>query len=154
MKRFIHPSLLAGLFFGLNLLAQPALGETTITTLKSPACSCCQHWIDAMRARGFEVTVRLSDGRERARLRERAGFPSTVASCHTSIVDGYLVEGHVPPEALAQLLHERPDIAGIAVPGMPRGAVGMGILPRGAKYDILAIDHQGRTHTVATVYGH
>ncbi len=118
-----------------------------ILVYKNPACGCCGKWIDHMREHGFVVEVRdVADLRE---IKATAGVPQELSSCHTAIVDGYAVEGHVPADVILRLLEERPPVAGLAVPGMPAGSPGMemeGVAPR--RYDIVAFDRAGR----ATVF--
>lgn len=91
---------------------------------KHPLCGCCGAWADIARERGYVVTVRETE--DLAPLKRQMGIPEEMESCHTALVDGYVVEGHVPFDVLARLLEERPDIKGIAVPGMPAGSPGMG----------------------------
>jgi hypothetical protein len=116
-----------------------------IMTFKTPTCGCCGAWVDRMREAGFEVQV--ADVDDLGAIKTKYGVPRGAASCHTSVVNGYLVEGHVPADAIERMLRERPDIHGIAVPGMPLGSPGMGA-GIAQPYDILAIDRVGR----ATVY--
>ncbi|MEM2092532.1 MAG: DUF411 domain-containing protein [Candidatus Bathyarchaeia archaeon] len=97
-----------------------------ITLYKAPTCSCCGEYEKYLRSRSVEVEVKIIDQQELLALKQRLGIPSKLFSCHTSIVDGYFVEGHVPLEAIYKLLAERPSIDGIALPGMPEGSPGMG----------------------------
>ena len=117
---------------------------TAILVYKNPSCGCCGKWIDHMREHGFEVEVRdVADLRE---IKATTGVPQELSSCHTAIVDGYVVEGHVPADVILRFLEERPEAAGLAVPGMPAGSPGMemeGVAPQ--RYDIVAFDRDGRT---------
>ncbi|MEM0445339.1 MAG: DUF411 domain-containing protein [Nitrososphaerota archaeon] len=97
-----------------------------ITLYKDPTCGCCGEYEKYLRSRGVELETRIVEQGELLALKQRLGIPGTLFSCHTSIVAGYFVEGHVPLEAIYKLLEERPDIDGIALPGMPEGAPGMG----------------------------
>ncbi len=109
---------------------------------KSPACGCCSKWAEHLEAAGFKVSTK--DVRDMTAVKAEHGITAQLASCHTAIIDGYVVEGHVPADAIMRMLDERPDIAGLAVPGMPIGSPGM----EGAiveKYDILAFDENGDT---------
>ncbi len=116
-----------------------------ITVYKSPTCGCCTLWIDHLRDHGFRVnTVNITDLRE---INKRHGITPEIASCHTALVDGYVVEGHVPADAIKRLLKEHPSIKGIAVPGMPIGSPGMEG-PNAQPYNILTFDAEGNT----TVY--
>lgn len=97
-------------------------------------------WVAHLESHGFRV--RAIDVRSMAPVKRQAGVPRGVASCHTALVDGYVVEGHVPAEDIRRLLSERPDVAGIGVPGMPIGSPGMEG-PNPQPYDVLAFDEDG-----------
>lgn len=104
--------------------ASAAAGENVlITVYKSPTCGCCTKWVDHIRDAGFRVEVR--DTSNVQPVKTEHGLPGHLASCHTALVDGYVVEGHVPADVIRRLLRERPEVAGIAVPGMPMGSPGM-----------------------------
>ena len=107
----------------------------TMHVIKSPTCGCCGAWVALAREEGYDIEVTETDNVTPAK--REAGIPGALWSCHTAMIDGYVVEGHVPFAALAQLLEERPDITGIAVPGMPFGSPGMGDDPT-ARYDVMA----------------
>jgi hypothetical protein len=133
-----------------GLLIQPsssAQQTRTISVYKSPSCGCCSKWVDYMRARGFEAKVQ--DVENIGALKTKLGVRPEYSSCHTTEVGGYVIEGHVPAEAVQRLLKERPKIAGLAVPNMPAGSPGME-MPDGRKdpYAILAFTSDGKT----TVY--
>lgn len=118
-----------------------------ITVYKSPFCGCCAGWVDYLRERGFEVTVHertdLSD------IKASYGIRPELQSCHTAVVDGYAIEGHVPAADIRRLLRERPDIRGLTAPGMPMMSPGMNsVEPKG--YDVLSFDGDGAT----AVYSH
>ncbi|SLN45835.1 hypothetical protein ROJ8625_02206 [Roseivivax jejudonensis] len=119
----------------LSIAALPARAATAMHVHTAPSCGCCHAWADLARARGFSVTVsELTDPEaEKAAL----GVPQGLASCHTVEAEGYVFEGHVPFEALEAVLRDRPDIAGLAVPGMPMGSPGMGDDPS-ARFDVIA----------------
>ena len=99
----------------------------TVTLHKNPSCNCCAAWGKHINAAGFPVTV--IDAPDIKALKTQYGVPEDLASCHTAIVDGYVLEGHVPASALVRLLRERPEASGLAVPGMPAGSPGMGGAP-------------------------
>jgi hypothetical protein len=90
---------------------------------KSPTCGCCGGWAARMREAGYAVEERIQT--DMKAVKARLGVPEPMASCHSAEIDGYIVEGHVPPQAVAQLLEERPKVVGVAAPGMPMGAPGM-----------------------------
>ena len=125
----------------------PAPQAPAITVYKSPACGCCAKWVDHLRAAGFKVVVHDTD--DLAAVKASVGVPTGLASCHTALVGGYLVEGHVPADLIRRLLRERPAAAGLAVPGMPGASPGMDV-PRAGSYDVLVFDKQGKTRVYAT----
>jgi len=119
-----------------------------VLVYKTEGCGCCNAWVEHLRAAGFEVDAR--NVTDIASIKAGAGIGPSVSSCHTALVDGYVVEGHVPADVIERMLAERPDIAGLAVPGMPVGSPGME--GDGAKpYEVLALDRQGRTSVYATI---
>lgn len=91
---------------------------------RDPECGCCEAWADIARKAGYDVTI--ENRSDMAAVKTRYGVPGQLASCHTAMIGGYAIEGHVPMRHVARLLHDKPrDIRGIAVPGMPRGSPGM-----------------------------
>lgn len=102
-----------------------------------------------MRDNGY--VVKVEDDRERASLRQQYNVPFEIQSCHTAIVDGYIIEGHVPADEIERLLSERPDIVGLAVTGMPAGSPGMddGSFIQGS-FDVLAFDILGNSEIYAS----
>jgi hypothetical protein len=115
---------------------------TTMTVYKTPTCGCCTKWVNHLREQGFQVTA--YDISDLTPIKKKHGVPDALATCHTAIVDGYVVEGHVPADVIQRLLSERPKVVGITVPGMPMGSPGM----EGAysePYDVLTFDQDGKT---------
>jgi hypothetical protein len=109
------------------VLSTPAVaGESSrqATLYKNPQCGCCEGYADYLRENGFEVTVQPTH--DLPLLHRQHGVPESLVGCHTTLVDGYVVEGHVPIKALLRLLTERPEIKGISLPDMPAGSPGMG----------------------------
>lgn len=106
-----------------SIASAETLPKMTVT--KEPSCGCCGAWVDHVRKAGFPVEVVESPGVNR--LKVRLGVPQALASCHTAEVSGYVIEGHVPADAIKRLLAEKPKARGIAVPGMPVGSPGMEI---------------------------
>ena len=94
-----------------------------VVAWKNPSCGCCRVWIDHMRDAGFSVSV--GDTTNMAEVKQAWNVPDTLQSCHTAVVSGYVVEGHVPASDIKRLLAERPSARGLAVPGMPKSAPGM-----------------------------
>jgi hypothetical protein len=107
-----------------------------MTVYKNPWCDCCHGWAEAMRKARY--TVKTVDMDDLSPIRQKAGVPHALEGCHSAEIEGYFLEGHVPPEAVAKLLSERPAIAGLAVPGMPLGSPGMGDDPNAA-FDVFAV---------------
>lgn len=110
------------------LNASPALAATEVTLYKSPTCGCCEKYVDYLRQNGF--AVKAIDENDMDAVKRRYGV-SHVASCHTALVDGYVVEGHVPVAAIHRLLKQKPAIVGISAPGMPQNSPGMGEMKTG-----------------------
>lgn len=138
--------LLTGLIIRLDPLADQA-GEQ-IVVYKSPDCGCCDKWIQHLRDAGFQVTFVKKD--EINAVKTLLGVPADMQSCHTALVGGYVVEGHVPAADIKRLLAERPDVAGIAVPGMPMGSPGMEMPGhQGVGYQVLAFDKEDNMEVFA-----
>lgn len=98
-------------------------GASVVTMYKNPGCECCDRWAEYMQRNGYKVTVHAS--RNTNAIKGEYGVPREMRSCHTAIVDGYVVEGHVPVEDVNRLISERPEAVGIATPGMPASSPGM-----------------------------
>ena len=111
-----------------------------IEVYKSPTCGCCGKWVEHLRANGFAVNV--NDIPDVDAFRVKAGVPAALAACHTALVGGYVVEGHVPAGDIRKLLAERPKALGLAVPGMPAAAPGMDA-PHASGYDVLLFQSNG-----------
>ncbi len=94
-----------------------------LTVLKEESCGCCGEYVQYLTENGFAVTV--NEITDMIPIKEKYEIPTAMRSCHTTLVDGYVVEGHVPLEAVEKLLTEKPNINGIALPGMPSGSPGM-----------------------------
>lgn len=119
--------------------------STPVEVWKDPSCGCCQDWIDHMQANGFRCTVH--DVGNNA-VRTRLGLPQQLGSCHTALVGGYLIEGHVPASDVRALLQQKPNALGLAVPGMPVGSPGMDGPAYGGRrdpYDVLLVARNGST---------
>lgn len=111
-----------------------------VSVYKSPACGCCGEWMKHMRANGFRVETH--DVADVMPIKRRYGVPDELASCHTAVVGGYAIEGHVPAADVQKLLRERPKLRGLAVPGMVAGSPGMEQGPP-QPYATLAFDDRG-----------
>jgi hypothetical protein len=125
--------------------ADPAL--TPITVYASPACSCCGAWVAQLENNGFRVTS--ENAPDVSAFKRKYGVPEKLWSCHTAVVEGYVVEGHVPADLIHKMIKERPAIAGLAVPGMPAGSPGMEG-PSKDRYDVIGFTRTGSTEVYAT----
>lgn len=125
--------------------SRPAVVEV----YKSPTCGCCSKWVDHLRSHGFEV--RATNTEKVDELKAKHGIPRQARSCHTALVGGYVVEGHVPAADVQRLLKERPQVVGIAVPGMPIGSPGMevaGVKPHA--FNVISFTKDGSTRVFAS----
>jgi hypothetical protein len=137
-------SLLALAVLAASLLAPGGMLRAeprAVTVYKTSTCGCCSRWVDHFRAEGFPVVAH--DVADLDAMKAQQGVPLGLRSCHTALVEGYVVEGHVPAPVVERLLRERPRVSGLAVPGMPVGSPGMeGGRPE--PYEVLAFDAGGR----------
>lgn len=132
-------------------LATAATARTDLPSVlvyKTEGCGCCNGWVDHLRAAGFTVDARNVTDLMAVKL--DAGVPADLSSCHTALIDGYVVEGHVPADVIERLLTERPPVAGISAPGMPVGSPGMEG-PGARPYQVYAFDRQGARSVFAEV---
>jgi hypothetical protein len=116
--------------------------EPEITVYKLATCGCCGKWVEHLKANGFQTTVHEVGSVDE--YKEEYGVPKELESCHTAVVDGYTIEGHVPAADILRLLKERPAAKGLAVPGMPLGSPGMEASRKDA-YDVLLFTEDGKT---------
>jgi hypothetical protein len=117
--------------------------DSTITVYKTTTCGCCGLWVEHLRKNGFQVVVKEVESTDE--YAKRFGVPDALRSCHTAIVDGYTIEGHVPAADIQRLLKERPKAKGLAVPGMPMGSPGMEAGGRSSKFAVLLFQEDGKT---------
>jgi hypothetical protein len=117
-----------------------------VVVYKTPTCGCCKDWVKHLENNGF--TVEVHDMDYVSPLKTQMGIPNQLQSCHTAKVGDYFVEGHVPAKDIKRLLQEKPDIAGLTVPGMPMGSPGMEG-PRTMPYNVLGLKHDGSTKIYA-----
>ncbi len=143
-------ALAAGLGGGALLLTGNASsGQIPMVVYKHPSCGCCTKWAEYLDGQGFATEVRAVQ--DLPRIKQQAGVPEKLASCHTAEVGGYFIEGHVPAADIKRLLKEKPDIAGLTAPGMPVGSPGMEVPGRKPDhYKVYAVDRQGRAHLFAS----
>ena len=132
-----------------RLMAQLDAGpDTAITVYKSASCGCCAKWVDHLRANGFAPVVH--DDEHMDVIKDEMGVPKDVRSCHTALLDRYVVEGHVPAADLRRLLAERPAVAGLAVPGMPKSTPGMAVPGDTPEpYEVVSFTRDGKTRRYA-----
>ncbi|NOK63526.1 MAG: DUF411 domain-containing protein [Chloroflexi bacterium AL-W] len=143
-----------GILIGLILVAcaTPIKQQTTtksqaaqaMVVYKSPTCGCCGDWVRYAEEHGYTVTVK--EMQDMTPVKAEHSIPPTMQSCHTTLIDGYVIEGHVPIEDVERLLTERPNVAGIAVPGMPVGSPGMEVAGTEPQpFDVMTFDTDGNT---------
>jgi hypothetical protein len=149
LLRSVHAVLVAALALGAPVLhAQQKPGaKPHLTVYKSPTCGCCANWVTYMEANGF--TSAVTNMPDVTPIKIKHNLPPRLASCHTTLVGGYVIEGHVPVEDVRRLLKEKPAVVGLAAPGMPAGSPGMDV-PNSPPYDVLAFDQAGATRVFAT----
>jgi hypothetical protein len=116
--------------------------------VQKPGCECCDGYAAYLRQHGFAVTVRETP--KLAEISAKAGIPTQLQGCHTAFFGGYVVDGHVPVEAIAKLLADQPAIKGLALPGMPPGSPGMDG-PKQAPFVVQAIDRDGGAAQFMTI---
>ncbi|MFN9507199.1 MAG: DUF411 domain-containing protein [Rubrivivax sp.] len=142
MKRRAALAALAAAAAALSLPVEAKQALPPVQVFKNPSCGCCAAWVDHLKAAGFAVNVTEVDDTSVAR--RRYGLPDRFGSCHTAVVGGYVVEGHVPATDVKKLLAMKPIAIGLAVPGMPVGSPGMEMGSRKDPYQVLLIAKDGR----------
>lgn len=140
-------ALIVSLFVGVNFTYKTAQAED-IMVYKSPTCGCCKKWVNHLRKEGFNVKTK--DYRDMKPIKQTIGVKGQYQSCHTAKVGKYFIEGHVPAKDIKKLLKDKPDIKGLAVPGMPMGSPGMEG-HRKDKYNVIAVD-KNNTSSIYSSY--
>ena len=143
-RRQVLTSLVCGALATSLTMPVRAQRKIPVDVWKSPTCGCCNDWITHLEENGFTVTAHNLGNAEK---RNEVGMPVRFGSCHTAVVGGYAVEGHVPAREIHRLLQEKPDAVGLSVPAMPRGSPGMdGPAYGGIKdpYDVILVYRDGR----------
>lgn len=112
-----------------------------IVVYKNPECGCCTKWVRYLESHDYNVTIEHT--RDVYAVKKRLGVPEKLAACHTAVIDGYVVEGHITHRDIKRLLLFRPDVTGIAVPGMPIGTPGMKRGSSKQPYNVMSFDNQG-----------
>lgn len=137
-------SLAGTLMLGTALMACSAQAAT-YTMYRDPNCGCCSAWAAHFEAAGND-TVNTVDHSDIAAVKAENGVPKALRSCHTMLVEGYVIEGHVPAADIARLLREKPEgVTGLAVPGMPMGSPGMEHGDQRQAYQVIAFGPSGQT---------
>lgn len=139
LKLLILSSLLM-LSFGLRAEGNTSEKVVDVTVYRSPTCGCCGKWVDHLKQNHFNVKDIVTEDMES--IKNKYGVPKEMASCHTAIVDGYVIEGHVPANDINTLLKTRPKVVGLAVPGMVTGSPGMEMGTRKDPYDVMSFDKE------------
>lgn len=122
-----------------SLQAEEIDNQVEMTVYHSPTCSCCVKWLEHAKQNGFNVKdVVISDMQS---VKEKYGIPQKLASCHTAVIKGYVIEGHVPAGDIQKLLQTKLKVAGIAAPGMPMGSPGMEMGGRKTEYQVISFDN-------------
>jgi hypothetical protein len=117
-------------------------GPSNITVYRSPSCGCCKKWVEHLKKHHF--TVKDVPTNNLQSIKQQYGIPPELASCHTAIINGYAIEGHVPADDIKQLLIDKPEIAGLTVPAMPVGTPGMEMGNRKDSFRVLQFDKEGK----------
>jgi hypothetical protein len=129
---------------------QAAKDKVLVEVWKDPNCGCCKDWVSHLQANGFAVKVNETGNNA---MRAKLGIPQNLGSCHTALVGGYAVEGHVPAADIRKLLKEKPQAVGLTVPGMPVGSPGMDGAIYGKRrdpYDVLLVLKTGQTRVFSS----
>jgi hypothetical protein len=128
------------LFVSIGIRAETSAKPIDITVNRSPSCSCCGRWVEHLKQNGFAVQDNVTEGVQA--IKDKYGITPELASCHTAIVEGYAVEGHVPAADIQAMLKAKPKIVGLSVPAMPVGTPGMEMGTKKDAYDVISFDNQ------------
>ena len=128
---------------GWDISMESYTGTREITVYSDPNCGCCSKWVAHLEKHEFDVT-NIKTG-EIGRIKNDYKVPRELASCHTAIIDGYIIEGHVPADDIKRLLNARPDIRGLSVPQMPVGTPGMEMGDRKDHFEVISFTDDGET---------
>ena len=148
MNKAVMAVVVAGVVSLGGLVAAQRTAAPTVEVFKSPTCGCCANWVKHLEAHGFAIKV--TDIEDMTQVKSKYGVPGRLQSCHTGVVNGYVLEGHVPAADVQRLLKERPAVVGVAVPGMPVGSPGMEVGNTVQPYDVLTFNKQGQTTVFAS----
>ncbi len=148
MNKAVMAVVVAGVVSLGGLVAAQRSSPPAVEVFKSPTCGCCANWVKHLEAHGF--TTKVTDVEDMTQVKSKYGVPGRLQSCHTGVVNGYVLEGHVPAADVQRLLKERPAVVGVAVPGMPVGSPGMEVGNTIQPYDVLTFNKQGQTTVFAS----
>jgi hypothetical protein len=139
MNKYLNITAISALIFSASTFAKPV-----VELYKSPTCGCCSQWASTMGKAGYHVNIHKQENWDSVKV--PFNMPRQLASCHTALIDGYMIEGHVPEADIARLLKERPqDISGLSVPGMPRYSPGMARDEEKYQgFNVVAFDSEGK----------
>jgi len=143
---------LLGIGFNLNADENVATNKLVeIEVYRSPTCGCCSKWIKHLEESRFSVKDYVTNDVQV--IKDKYGVPGEMASCHTAIVDGYVIEGHVPAADILKLINNKPNVIGISVPGMPVGTPGMDMGGRKDAYQVVSFDKDKKYQVVNSYEG-
>ena len=148
MKNAFTAMVIAGAVLLGGLVAAQRAAGPTVEVFKSPTCGCCALWVKHLEANGF--TTKVTDVEDISTVKAKYGVPGRLQSCHTAVVNGYVLEGHVPAADVQRLLKDRPAVVGVAVPGMPIGSPGMEVGTTVQAYNVMTFDKQGQSTVFAS----
>jgi hypothetical protein len=148
MKKAFMAMVIGGVVLLGGLVAAQRSARPTVEVFKSPTCGCCAMWVKHLEANGFATKV--TDVDDMTQVKAKYGVPGRLQSCHTGVVNGYVLEGHVPAADVQRLLKERPAVVGVAVPGMPVGSPGMEVGNTVQPYNVMTFDKQGQSTVFAS----
>jgi hypothetical protein len=148
LKTFLAAGLIA-----VNVGANAGSADKPIDIVvhRSPTCTCCGKWVEHLKDNNFNVEDIVTENVQA--IKDKHGVTREMASCHTAIVDGYVVEGHVPANDIKTLLKTKPKVVGIAVPGMVNGSPGMEMGDTKAPYKVVSFDRENRTKVFSSYEG-
>ena len=148
MKKAFTAIVIGGAMLVGGLVAAQRPAGPMVEVYKSPTCGCCALWVKHLEANGF--TTKVTDVEDISTVKAKYGVPGRLQSCHTAVVNGYVLEGHVPAADVKRLLMDRPAVVGVAVPGMPIGSPGMEVGTTVQPYNVMTFDKQGQSSVFAS----
>lgn len=126
-----------------------AIAQTQLQVVSGEGCGCCVEWVKTLEASGYTANVTYVSQEALMSHKDKAGLKPEQTSCHTGMIGGYVIEGHVPAREIARLLRDKPEALGLTVPGMPYGSPGMGPASEAEPYQVLLVKKDGTTSVYA-----